>query len=116
YLYKLIDEHPSTTFGIRMTERLERRWKEWEQPLLILSYLLHPNIHLSQFNLPTKGITFAEMGRWVIYYYCAWFGDPSKRIIAELQDYCDEIFPFSMNDWNQFEDDILKYWKYCAEI
>ncbi|CAG8783800.1 16432_t:CDS:2, partial [Gigaspora margarita] len=37
-------------------------------------------------------------------------------VLAKLQDYRDEIFPFLMNDWNQFEDDILKHWKYCAEI
>ncbi|CAG8747473.1 29429_t:CDS:2, partial [Gigaspora margarita] len=27
-----------------------------------------------------------------------------------------ELFPFSKNEWNFFEGDILKYWKYCAEI
>ncbi|CAG8606161.1 1650_t:CDS:2, partial [Scutellospora calospora] len=56
-----------------------------EQPLLILSYLLHSDIHLTRFNLP-------------------------------IDDYRDEVFPFSKNEWNQFEGDILKYWKYCAEI
>ncbi|CAG8816915.1 12834_t:CDS:2, partial [Cetraspora pellucida] len=109
YLYKLMDKHSDITFGAKMTEHLEQCWREWEQPLLILSYLLHPNIHLSQFNLPINGITFAEIGIWISYYYCAWFGNPPKKIMAELQDYRDEIFPFTINNWNQFEGDLLKY-------
>ncbi|CAG8641432.1 4309_t:CDS:2, partial [Scutellospora calospora] len=116
YIYKLVDQYSDVTFSIKMTECLERHWKEWEQPLLILSYLLHPDICLTQFNLLIDSITFAEIGRWVIYYYYAWFGDLLKKIIAEIQDYQDEVFPFSKNKWNQFEGDILKYWKYCAEI
>ncbi|CAG8831863.1 18802_t:CDS:2, partial [Gigaspora margarita] len=32
---------------------------------------------------------------------------PPKKIIAELQDYHDELFPFSKNEWNFFEGDIL---------
>ncbi|CAG8810697.1 22539_t:CDS:2, partial [Cetraspora pellucida] len=61
-------------------------------------FLLHPNICLTQFKLPINDITYAEIGKWIIYYYCVWFGDLPKKIIAELQNYRDELFPFSKNE------------------
>ncbi|CAG8548734.1 4704_t:CDS:2, partial [Scutellospora calospora] len=64
YLYKLMDEYSDITFGIKMMEHLERHRREREQPLLILSYLLYPDIRLSQFNLSINSISFAELGRW----------------------------------------------------
>ncbi|CAG8662633.1 17122_t:CDS:2, partial [Cetraspora pellucida] len=78
-----------------------------EQPLLILSFLLYPDICLTRFKLPINGITYAEIGKWIIYYYCAWFGNSPKKIIAKLQDYQDELFPFSKNEWNFFKGVIL---------
>ncbi|CAG8730723.1 5125_t:CDS:2, partial [Cetraspora pellucida] len=54
YIYKLINEYSNITFGIKITEHLKCCWREWEQPLLILSYLLHLDIHLSRFNLPVN--------------------------------------------------------------
>ncbi|CAG8639965.1 24977_t:CDS:2, partial [Cetraspora pellucida] len=35
---------------------------------------------------------------------------------AELQEYHEESFPFTKSIWKQFNGDILKYWKHCAEI
>ncbi|CAG8610393.1 10718_t:CDS:2, partial [Dentiscutata heterogama] len=52
YLYNLMDKYSDITFEIKMIERLEQCWREWEQPFLILSFLLHPDIRLTQFKLP----------------------------------------------------------------
>ncbi len=47
---KIFEEHRDINFSMRMVERLETRWKEWEQPLLILSIVLHPQYKMEKFR------------------------------------------------------------------
>ncbi|RGB28286.1 ribonuclease H-like domain-containing protein [Rhizophagus diaphanus] len=52
------------TLATRIISRLEKRWKDWEQPLLLLSYLLHPEYRMNQFNNATS-INYSEFGKCV---------------------------------------------------
>ncbi|CAJ0840770.1 21490_t:CDS:2, partial [Entrophospora sp. SA101] len=48
YLYQFWKSYSDELLASRILSRLENRWSLWEQPLLILSWLLHPfenNIH-----------------------------------------------------------------------
>ncbi|GES79902.1 ribonuclease H-like domain-containing protein [Rhizophagus clarus] len=56
-----------------MSSRLERRWKTWEQPLLILSFFLHPSYKLQFFASDPK-LSYINLNKWVQYYYIKWFG------------------------------------------
>jgi len=49
YTIKIFEEHQDFDFSFRMVERLEKRWKQWEQPLLILSIVLHPQYKMEKF-------------------------------------------------------------------
>ncbi|CAG8677661.1 13882_t:CDS:2, partial [Acaulospora morrowiae] len=44
------------SFSKNMVQRLESRWKQWEQPLLILSFFLYPKYRNSVFNKFSKFI------------------------------------------------------------
>ncbi|CAG8810501.1 25466_t:CDS:2, partial [Gigaspora rosea] len=52
----------------------EQKWRQWEQPLLLLAFLLNPNIHISWFNSNSENLNFAYLAQFVTYYYKAWFG------------------------------------------
>jgi hypothetical protein len=42
YFYKIWQEYSDQNLGKKMISRLEKRWYIWEQPLLLISLLLHP--------------------------------------------------------------------------
>ena len=70
-----------------MILRIENRWKDWEQSLLLLSIALHPSYKLSKFWLTVNNLTWTHIGQWLKYYYLAFFGTPAKTILAELINY-----------------------------
>ncbi|RIB04942.1 ribonuclease H-like domain-containing protein [Gigaspora rosea] len=92
--------------------KLEKRWSAWEQPLLLLSFLLHPNYHTTQFNQSIDDLSFAHMRRWIIHYYKSWFGKSPRSILCELQLYENGDYPFNIETFNQFGGDVLQYWNF----
>ncbi|GBC05480.1 hypothetical protein RclHR1_06250002 [Rhizophagus clarus] len=42
YLYQFWQKYPDNNVANEVLNRLQKRWEQWEQPLLILSWLLHP--------------------------------------------------------------------------
>ena len=64
-----------------MVKRLELRWANWEQPLLILSLALHPKYQLEMFLSTIKNLTYSHISRWLIFYYKSWFKKDSITIL-----------------------------------
>ena len=50
YLVQFWNNYEDTQLAAKLLFRLENRWNEWEQPLLLLSYLLHPEYRIDQFS------------------------------------------------------------------
>jgi len=92
--------------------RLENRWKCWEQPLLILSWLLHPAYRTNYFTSPlTSKISYLHMGKWLVYYYKMWTGCDPKSILTEFDDFSQGTeYPFNNESVAHFGNDIHKYW------
>lgn len=81
--------------------------------MLLLSFLLHPNYHNTQFNENLDNLSFAHMGQWIVHYYKSWFGKPPRSILRELQNYKNKDYPFNEETFNQFNGDVLRYWNFC---
>ncbi|CAG8447473.1 382_t:CDS:2 [Cetraspora pellucida] len=86
-----------------LLSHLECQWNTWEQPLLLLSFLLYPEYHDNMFNKQIPNLTFSHLGQWLLYYYKAWFGHELKGILNELQQYREKQYPFRDEDYQQFE-------------
>ncbi len=114
YLVQFWLNYQDTTLASRMIDRLENRWKEWEQPLLLLSYLLHPEYKMEQFNNSVSNINYSEFGKWLMYYYRAWSGKEPKYILCEFDDFWLGKFPFDLESYRQFNNDIWRYWCYVS--
>lgn len=112
YITQFWNNYSDSTLATRLVTRLEKRWKEWEQPLLLLSCLLHPDYRMKLFNNTT--INYATMGSWLIYYYNVWMGKQPKCILKELDNYRLEIYPFNSDTWDQFDGDIYRYWCFAC--
>ncbi|CAG8794287.1 26956_t:CDS:1, partial [Dentiscutata erythropus] len=54
---KIFKEHQDLDFGSKMVKRIEKHWKEWEHPLLILSIILHPDYKLEKFQSTNNNLT-----------------------------------------------------------
>ena len=116
YFYKFIstlDYHGYHDFAEAMEERLEKRWKSWEQPLLLLSFLLHPEYRLNFFR-KDSGINYTCLGKWIKYYYHAWYKAKPRFILSQLEDYREKKYPFDDDTFCNFGD-IFKFWKFCSE-
>jgi hypothetical protein len=50
YTMKLFCELSDPDFSTKMIDRLEKRWAQWEQPLLLLSFILHPHYGVETFH------------------------------------------------------------------
>ncbi|RHZ73617.1 hypothetical protein Glove_230g117 [Diversispora epigaea] len=92
----------------RILTRLQKRWKSWEQPLLILSWLLHPSYRTKYFTLPSSSkISYLHMGKWLVYYYKAWTGCDPQSILVEFDDFFQgKNYPFNNETICQFENNI----------
>src|SRR5438034_3644835 len=110
YLYQFWDNYMDThtELAIKLQNRLEKRWADWEQPILLLSCLLHPEYKMEQFK--ENDINYTTFGMWLTYYYWAWFGKESTCILREFEDFHLGKYPFDYNMYKQFNGDIWRYW------
>jgi hAT family C-terminal dimerisation region len=90
---------------------MKKRWKDWEQPLLLLSIALHPSYRLSKFRSTVKNLTWTHIGQWLKYYYLAFFGTPAKTILSELIDYKRGDDPYDDDSFLQFQGNVLNFWE-----
>lgn len=108
-LYK----HGQDDFSKNMVRRLESRWKQWEQPLLIIAFFLHPKYRGSVFNSNLSSLNLPQIGLWVQYYYKEWFKTRPSVILAELSKFVNEEYPFDNDTASNF-DDVQDYWKFTT--
>ena len=62
YLVQFWNNHENTQLASKILFRLEKRWNDWEQLLLLLSCLLHPEYRMKKFkdNLNINYTTFGK--------------------------------------------------------
>ena len=112
YFIQFWNQYSDVELGEKMIERLEKRWYQWEQLLLLLSFMLHPKYQLTYFNSRIENLTFTTLGRYLTYYYKAWFQKRPTHLLLDFEDYRQKIEPFNDETFNQFGDDVFKFWKY----
>lgn len=110
WIVKVFSNHSNENFSNQMISRLERRWKQWEQPLLLLSLILHPQYNISFFNNNLPNLSFTHFGQWINYYYQVWFGTPPRRILREYLLYQRKKYPFDLSTFNQLDENIMDFW------
>jgi hypothetical protein len=110
WVFKVFSDHPNETFSGNMIVRLERRWSQWEQPLLLLSLVLHPQYRISLFNKNIQNLSYTHFGQWVNYYYQVWFNTIPQRILREYLSYQREVYPFDMQTFDQLGRNIIDFW------
>ncbi|CAG8636013.1 14547_t:CDS:2, partial [Cetraspora pellucida] len=116
WVCQVIKNLSDSTLKDYLITKLEKRWLTWKQLLLLLSFLLYPFYRTTQFNQNIDNLSFAHMGRWIIYYYKNWFNKFPNSILSELQYYESQEYLFNQETFNQFGSDVLKYWNFCKEI
>jgi len=52
------------------------------------------------------------LGKWIHYYYCAWFQEDPIILLSELENYHVKKYPYTDAIAKQFKDNILEYWNY----
>lgn len=64
YVTKIFSEHHDSVFSEKMISRMENRWKNWKQPLLLLSIIaLHPSYRLSKFRSTVNNLTWTHINQ-----------------------------------------------------
>ena len=116
YFIKFWEQYTDRTLAEGMILRLEKRWKDWEQPLLLLALVLHPKYRLDKFNPDLETINFVIMGNWLGYYYKAWSLEKPIKLLSQFESYRVKKQPFNDETYEQFGDDILAYWYYCSTM
>ena len=116
YLVKLWKEYDDIDLGAKMLNRLQARWQSWEQPLLLLSWLLHPKYKMTKFKDDVDNLNHVYLSRWLIYYYEAWTKLRSTSILREYENFRKKIYPFDEQTVSQFDDDILSFWEYVLPL
>ena len=66
YITKIFSEYYDSKFSEKMVLRMENRWKDWEQPLLLLSIALYPSYKLSKFKSTVNNLT------WILLEFQMW--------------------------------------------
>ena len=57
-IVKVLKSFNDQVLGNILLKKLENRWKQWEQPLLLLAFLLHPLYRNSKFNSNASNLSF----------------------------------------------------------
>ncbi|CAB5189780.1 unnamed protein product [Rhizophagus irregularis] len=71
---------------------------------------------MSKFKDNIPNLNHVYLSKWLIYYYEAWMKTISKSILREYENFRRGIYPFDEQTSNQFEDDILKYWRFVVPL
>ncbi|CAG8479759.1 4099_t:CDS:2 [Cetraspora pellucida] len=73
-------------FGYRMQQKLERRWADWEQPLLFLAIIFHLQYHV-QALFDANFFSLEKIIKWIEYYYeiNERFENTIEAILAEVE-------------------------------
>lgn len=114
YLVQFWQKCSDSVLATQLITRLERRWEGWEQPLLLLSCLLHPEYRMKKFSSTCSKVNYSEFGRWLMYYYRAWSGKEPTCILREFDDFRLEKYPFDRDTYRQFNGDVWRYWGYVS--
>ncbi len=77
--------------------------------MLLLSFVLHPKYHFAYFN---NDLSFTSLGRYLTYYYKAWFKKRPLRLLLEFEDFRQKVEPFNNETFEQFGYDAFKFWGY----
>lgn len=76
--------------------RLERRWYQWEQPLIILASYLNPFVRLDGVNqspqpvhptVQSRGLNVRELAEWAGAYYKMWTGEEARTMLEQVMMY-----------------------------
>ena len=110
YFVEFWSNYNDSELGTKMLNCLQKRWQDWEQPLLLLSWLLHPKYKMTKFKADIPNLNHVYLSRWLIYYYEAWTKKKSISILREYENFRKNLYPFSEQTINQFENDILDFW------
>lgn len=110
WIIKVFLDHQNENFSNQMITRLERRWNQWEQPLLLLSIVLHPQYRLTLFNNGIPNLSYTHFGQWINYYFQVWFNTVPQSILREYLSYQREMYPFDMSTFNQLNGNIIDFW------
>jgi hypothetical protein len=121
YFVKFWKEYDNIELSVKILNWLQIRWQSWEQPLLLLSWLLHPKYKMSKFKDGVTNLNHAylSVSKWLIYYYEAWTKSKSKSILHEFDSFRKSKYPFYPFDdptINQFEDNILGFWGWVTPL
>jgi len=116
YFVKFWKDYDDVELGVKMLNRLQTRWQSWEQPLLLLSWLLHPKYKMSKFKDNISNLNHVYLSKWLIYYYEAWTKSKSKSILREFDNFRKSKYPFDDQTINQFEDNILEFWGWVVPL
>ena len=108
YTLHIFSMHHNLDFSEKMVSRIEKRWKGWEQPILLLSIILHK---LSKFRPTINNLSWTHVGQWLKYYYHAFCGKPATSILAELIDYRRGNDPYDYDSFLQFKGNVLNFWE-----
>ncbi|CAJ0838801.1 1871_t:CDS:2, partial [Entrophospora sp. SA101] len=111
YTLHIFSMHHDLDFSEKMVSRIEKRWKGWEQPILLLSIILHPSYKLSKFRPTINNLSWTHVGQWLKYYYHAFCGKPATSILAELIDYRRGNDPYDYDSFLQFKGNVLNFWE-----
>jgi hypothetical protein len=114
YFVKFWKDYDNLELSEKILNRLQIRWQNWEQPLLLLSWLLHPKYKMSKFKNNIPNLNHVYLSKWLIYYYEAWTKTKSKSILREYENFRKGLFPFNEEVTNQFKDDVLGHWEFAA--
>ena len=84
---KFWKEYDDIVLGEKMLDRLQKRWQNWEQPLLLLSWLLHPKYKMTKFKNNIQNLNHVYFSKWLVFYYEAWSKSKSKSILREFENF-----------------------------
>ncbi|RGB28609.1 hypothetical protein C1646_767622 [Rhizophagus diaphanus] len=100
-IFKGIDDQELAN---KLITKIERQWKDWEQPLLLLSFLLHLFYHDTKFNSAILNLSFPYLAKW--------FREEPTILLSELEDYRSKKYPYTESISKQFKNNILDYWNF----
>ncbi len=84
---KFWKEYDDIVLGEKMLDRLQKRWQNWEQPLLLLSWLLHPKYKMTKFKNNIQNLNHVYLSKWLVFYYEIWSKSKSKSILREFENF-----------------------------
>ena len=112
-IFQEFSEHE--TYSSELMSMIEKRWRNQEHPLIVLSFMLHPkySITFRKMSEKSSSLNLLQVSQFAVFYYKKFFGNEYGNLVGEVQKwYNNEVTAIELYS----NSDCFQFWNFARSV